>query len=37
MEDGDKLHDILYLLEVINGIIQVSLPLIIKVDQSRST
>lgn len=36
-EDGDKLHDILYLLQVINGIIQVSLPVLIKVDQSRST
>lgn len=37
MEDGYKLGDILYVLQVINGIIQVSLSLLVKVDQSRST
>lgn len=37
MEDGYKLRDILDKLQVINGIIQVSLPLFVKVDQSRST
>lgn len=37
MEDGYKLGDFLYTLQVINGIIHVSLALFIKVDQSRST
>lgn len=37
MEDGHKLCGALDMLQVINGIIQVSLPIFIKVDQSRSS
>lgn len=37
VEDGHKLRHALDMLQVINGIIQVSLPIFIKVDQSRSS
>lgn len=37
MEDGYKLGVVFYMLQVVNGIIQVSLPLLVKVDQSRRT
>lgn len=37
IEDGFKLGDVAYMLQVINGIVQFSLPIFVKVDQSGST
>lgn len=37
MKDGLQLCDLSYMLQVINGIVQVSLPLFVKVDQSGGT
>lgn len=37
MQDGYKLGDVPHTLQVVNGIIQVSLSLFVKVDQSRRT
>lgn len=37
VEDGHKLSDVSRVLQVIDGIVQISLPLLIKVDQSRGT
>lgn len=37
MQDGYELGDVPHALQVVNGIIQVSLSLFVKVDQSRCT
>lgn len=37
MEDGYKLGGVSRVLKVVNGIVQVSLPLVVKVDESRRT
>ena len=37
IQNGHKLEDVSCVLQVINGIVQISLPLLVKVDESRRT
>lgn len=37
MKDGNKLGDVPQVLQVVNGIIQIPLPFLVEMDQSRSS